>query len=29
MAGRLLGIYAVSKDGTKFYQYNMADDIWE
>lgn len=29
MTGRLLGIYAVSKDGTKFYQYNMADDIWE
>lgn len=29
MAGRLLGIYAVSKDGTKFYQYNMADDMWE
>lgn len=29
MAGRLLGIYAVSKDGTKFYQYNMADDVWE
>jgi len=29
MAGRLLGIYAVSKDGVKFYQYNMADDTWE
>ena len=29
MAGRLLGIYAVSKDGKKFYQYNMANDTWE
>lgn len=29
MAGRLWGIYAVSKDGTRFYQYNMADDTWE
>lgn len=29
MAGRLIGIYAVSKDGTKFYRYNMADDTWE
>ena len=29
MAGRLVGIYAVSKDGTVFYQYNQADDIWE
>lgn len=29
MAGRLIGIYAVSNDGTKFYQYNMADDTWE
>ena len=29
MAGRLLGIYAVSNDGARFYQYNMADDIWE
>lgn len=29
MAGRLLGIYAVSNDGAKFYQYNMADDTWE
>ncbi len=29
MAGRLIGIYAISKDGTKFYRYNMADDIWE
>lgn len=29
MTGRLRGIYAVSNDGTKFYQYNMADDTWE
>ena len=29
MAGRLLGIYAVSNDGAKFYRYNMADDTWE
>lgn len=29
MAGRLWEIYAVSNDGTKFYQYNMADDTWE
>jgi len=29
MAGRLIGIYAVSNDRTKFYQYNMADDTWE
>ena len=29
MAGRLLGIYAISDDGAKFYQYNMADDTWE
>lgn len=29
MASRLVGIYAVSKNGTAFYQYNMADDIWE
>ena len=29
MAGRLLGIYAISNDGAKFYQYNMADDTWE
>jgi len=29
MAGRLIGIYAVSNDSTKFYQYNMADDTWE
>lgn len=28
MAARLVGIYAVSKDGTAFYQYNMADDTW-
>lgn len=28
MASRLIGIYAVSNDGTKFYQYNMADDTW-
>lgn len=29
MAGRLIGIYAASNDGTKFYQYNMADDTWK
>lgn len=29
MAGRLLGIYAVSKDSAAFYQYNMSDDAWE
>lgn len=29
MAGRLLGIYAISIDGAKFYQYDMANDIWD
>ncbi len=29
MAGRLIGSYAVSKDGTEFYRYNPADDTWE
>ena len=29
MTGRLIGSYAVSKDGTKYYQYNLADDAWE
>lgn len=29
MAGRLIGSYAVSKDGMKFYLYNLADDAWE
>ncbi len=29
MSGRLIGSYAVSKDGMKLYQYNLADDAWE
>ena len=29
MAGRLVGIYAISKDGMEIYHYNQADDIWE
>lgn len=29
MAGRLIGSYAVSEDGMKFYWYNPADDVWE
>lgn len=29
MAGRLVGSYAVSKDCSRFYRYNAADDLWE
>lgn len=29
MADRLYGIYAVSESGDIFYQYNMAEDVWE
>lgn len=29
LAGRLIGSYAVSKDGMEFYQYNPTDDAWE